>query len=237
MNSLTMTESFARSFRAKLIEHVATDAVPHRRRLFAGIGIALVVALGGTAAAAAAGLLTIPGATEYTPVATSVTETHSGTGTLDLGDVPADATGVALSFTCETPGSFSFDDGAGITCATAADSAHPATYVLPLTAIDGGRVSITTTPDATWTLTAGYVIGTISPWGVNQSGETYGITNDDGDPELIAVIATNGAQGYVHRSDLEDADGTTATKGFTSPEDALRWQEKNAGVVHLIPVY
>lgn len=43
--------------------------------------------------------------------------------------------------------------------------------------------------------------------------------------------------GYVLKSDLEDANGTTAMNGFTSPEDAILWQEAEGGKVHTIPVY
>lgn len=74
--------------------------------------------------------------------------------------------------------------------------------------------------------------------GVNANGDTYGATGStQGEPDLIAVIATNGQEGYVYRTDLEEADGTAAANGFTSPADALAWQEENAGNVHLIPVY
>lgn len=37
--------------------------------------------------------------------------------------------------------------------------------------------------------------------------------------------------------ELEEAHGTAATDGFDTPEDAVAWQEANAGVVHFIPVY
>ncbi|WP_106814226.1 hypothetical protein [Microbacterium timonense] len=61
--------------------------------------------------------------------------------------------------------------------------------------------------------------------------------NESGEPDLIAVISTDNQPGYVRRDDLNDADGTTAAESFKSPEDALRWQERNAGIVRYIPVY
>lgn len=188
-------------------------------------------------AAAATGLFALPGSTEVTPLATTESDTFTGTGALELGSAPNTATGVAISFTCLTPGSFVFDDGASVTCTSTEDVAHPTSYVLPLTAIGDETVTVTTSPDAGWTLTAGYVSEETTHWAVNDSGDTYGVINANGEPDLIAVIATNGQQGYVHRSDLEDADGTTAAKSFTGPEDALRWQEQNAGATHVIPVY
>ncbi len=74
--------------------------------------------------------------------------------------------------------------------------------------------------------------------GVNANGDTYGVTGSShGEPDLIAVVATNGQYGYVYRSELEDADGTAAARGFSSPGDALAWQQTGAGATHVIPVY
>ena len=233
-----MSDQFAIAFRGALVRHIAGSARPApRRHALLGTGAAVALVLGGTAAAATAGLFTLPGATVDSPLGASRSDTFTGTGTLELGTPPEAATGVAISFTCLTPGSFTFDDGASVTCATTEDIEQLTTYVLPLTAIDGTAVSMTTAPDAVWTITAGYVASDTTPWAVNDSGESYGVINDNGEPDLIAVVATNGQSGYVHRADLEDADGTTAAKGFRSPQDALRWQEENAGAVRLIPVY
>lgn len=238
MNTPRMNDEFATAFRGKLIEYVTDTARPRRhRRAILGGAAALTLVLGGTVAAAAAGLFTLPGGTEVTPLATTRSGTFTGAGALELGPAPETATGVAISFTCLTPGDFTFDDGASITCTTTDDSGDPTTYVLPLSAVNGTTVTVTTSADAGWTLTAGYVAAETTDWAVNNSGETYGVINTTGVPDLIAVIATNGQQGYVHRADLEDADGTTAAKNFTSPEDALRWQEQNAGAIHVVPVY
>lgn len=57
-----------------------------------------------------------------------------------------------------------------------------------------------------------------------------------GEPDLISVIATNGALGHVYRTELEDANGTTAAQEFTTPEDALAWQEARRHPTHS-PVY
>ena len=233
-----MSEEYAAAFREALVDHVGRAATPRRqRRALLGTTIALTLVLGGAATAAATGLLALPGSTESTPLGATRSGSFTGTGSLDLGARPDDATAIALSFTCLTPGSFTFDDGAAVTCTTAEDSAHPATYVLPLDAVDAESVTVTTTPGASWTLSAGYIAARVTDWAVNESGQTYGVLNERGAPDLISVIATNGREGYVHRADLENADGTTAAQSFDSPEDALRWQEQNAGVVHRIPVY
>ncbi|WP_324654030.1 hypothetical protein [Georgenia sp. H159] len=74
--------------------------------------------------------------------------------------------------------------------------------------------------------------------GTNGRGETFGTTGSpEGEPDLIAVEATNGKFGYVYREELDEATGETAARDFTSPEDALEWQERNRGRTHTLPVY
>lgn len=238
MRTPRLSDQLAAAFRARLVTHIPEASRSRRRRdTLLGMGAALAIVLGGALTAAATGLLSLPGATIDTALSATQSATFTGTGTLELGPPPATATGVAISFTCLAPGSFTFDDGASVTCAPPLDNEHPTTYVVPLTAIDGHGVTMTTSSDAAWSITAGYVASETTGWAVNGAGDDYGVTNGEGQPDLVAVMATNGRQGYVHREALEDADGTTAQESFKSPEDALRWQEKNAGIVHIIPVY
>lgn len=90
----------------------------------------------------------------------------------------------------------------------------------------------------TGTVTVQFVTHVPTLLGVNASGQTFGVTGStQGEPDLIAVGATNGASGYVYRTELEDADGTAAGREFRSPDDALEWQRKNEGVTRVIPVY
>lgn len=237
MNDVRISERFSTAFRAQLVEHVQRAKRSTLKRMLSGIGLGAIVVLGGTVAAAATGLLSLPGETVVSEIAANETGVFTGTGSLDLGARPNDATSVAISFTCLTPGSFTFDDGAGVRCEGTEDAAHPVTYLLPLEAMDGTKVTVETSADAGWTLTAGYVAARTTKWEMNRDGRTFGVINENGEPDLIAVIATNGKQGYVRRTDLEEADGTAAAREFKSPEDALRWQEQNAGIVHVIPVF
>lgn len=240
MNAPRMSDRFASTFRATLIEHIAHQQNPRRkRRIVLGSAAALSLVLGGTVAATASGLLALPGATEVTTAGAVQSQTFTGTGSLELGPRPEGATGVSISFTCLSPGTFVFSDGASVTCVQAdvASTSNRTTYLLPLDAIDKSAVHISTSSAAVWTLTAGYVMAEVTDWAVNESGDTYGVINDRGQPDLIAAVATNGLQGYVYRRDLEDANGATAAKGFTSPEDALEWQEQHEGQVRTIPVY
>jgi hypothetical protein len=232
----TMGDEFAMAFRQRLIAQVG-QAGRKRRRLLAGLGLSTVLLLGGTAAAAATGLLVLPGATETTGLGDIRTLSTTGTGRVDLGPRPAETNGVALSLTCLSTGTFTFDDGASLTCSSSSDLASTATSVLPLSAIDGNVVTIVAGAGEAWTLTAQYARSVTTEWAVNEDGHTFGAMNEGSGPDLIAAVATNGRQGYVRRDDLEEANGTTASQEFTSPEDALRWQEQNAGKTIFIPVY
>jgi hypothetical protein len=75
----------------------------------------------------------------------------------------------------------------------------------------------------------------------NSKGQTFGsaaeATSPEAEPELILVVATNGKEGYVLKSDLDAANGQTASESFKSPEDALKWQETQGRKDQVIPVY
>jgi hypothetical protein len=76
----------------------------------------------------------------------------------------------------------------------------------------------------------------------NADGLTYGSLGDaisiETEPDLIYVRATNGKFGYVHKTDLDEADGTAAALRMTTPEERLDWQaeRQKLGTVE-VPVY
>jgi len=75
----------------------------------------------------------------------------------------------------------------------------------------------------------------------NSNGLTYGSAADsdkpENEPDLIRVLATNGKEGYVKKTELEDADGTTAARSFKSPEDAVAWQYSEGLKDRTVAVY
>jgi hypothetical protein len=73
--------------------------------------------------------------------------------------------------------------------------------------------------DERWRVTATYVTVTATAWKVNAAGQTYGVENAHGSPDLIAVIATNGVQGYVYGRDLNPPMPTSLQ---TVPPDSPR---------------
>jgi hypothetical protein len=95
----------------------------------------------------------------------------------------------------------------------------------------GESTTVTTDQDsASWSTVVSYVEVEATDWGVNDSGDSYGAANDQGEPDLIAVVATNGRDGYVYADDLDGPE-------FTSPAEALAWQEEHAGETTSLPVY
>lgn len=100
-----------------------------------------------------------------------------------------------------------------------------------------GLLLLVRLPASSWTIAATYVRERTTEWAVNANGETYGALNDCGEPDLIAVIATNRNEGFVHAEELAQADSSEQAATFTSPEQALTWQESMVGKTVSVPVY
>ena len=79
--------------------------------------------------------------------------------------------------------------------------------------------------------------GPSATFGVNAAGETFGsalkAATPEDEPDLIAVQAASGSDGYVKKDQLDD----TQTPDFASPEDALAWQAAHADKPITIPVF
>jgi hypothetical protein len=241
MNELRVGDRFSKALEAELVSRVqkaAPTRARKRARMWLGAGVLAGAGILGGVGATAAGLLVTPGSQQVTPLSTPVTEIHQGTATIELGEPPEGTTGIDMELHCLTPGRFEFPDGANAAC-TAADVGTRqdwSGYTIPLTA-GQNSVTIKTDPGARWRISAKYVNRETTDWEVNADGKTYGMQNEYGTPDMIAVIATNGARGYVHRTELEEAGGTAAAKTFKSPEDAIAWQEARRGKTFSIPVY
>lgn len=169
-----------------------------------------------------------PGGDIVTPLADPVTVTGSGTGDVPMGTPPAGTDAIAIQLTCLTAGRFEFSDGAASVCGVAdvgSLSAH-AGYRLNADAATRGT-TITAAAGERWSVTATYVSVTTSAWGLNARGQTFGVENDSGTPDLVSAYATNGRDGYVLATDL---DGATHPK---TPTDAATFQSPP----RTIPVY
>lgn len=207
-----------------------------------GAGLGLVTVLIGGGAAIASGALVLPGGNEILTLAGPVGSTFTRNGSLPLGAPPASANVVEVTFTCLSAGNFVFPT-------EPVDPTHPAdpmlltevmcsepnnesaiTGLIPLCALSGTELTVATSPDASWSLTAQYVNKEVTGWATNASGHSFGLHNENGDPELVRVQATNGELGYAYRQGL---DGGPAP---TTPEEAAAWNESHTAD-RVIPVF
>ena len=227
-------------FRAGLHRQlVAQTKLPQRRsraRLFlvSGVG-AVVLAAGGTAATA--DLWTLPGGTAVSELGVSVSMEGTGEGTLALPARPDSANELRVELRCLTPGTFTFPGGSALCTAEdlAADPAGVVSWIdVPVDAVGSG-VEVSAGPGESWRLTATFLNAEPVPLAVNDRGQTYGSAGAGAEPDLIAVVATNGRQGYVEADELADATGSGLN--VTSPEEALRWQAERAGKPVVVAVY
>lgn len=227
MSNVRMDPVFSNALRTGLVQHVGR--APHRRRRnWLAAGAVILAGLSGGSVAVASGILPLPGADHVTQLGASVTETHTGPATLNLGAVPDGATHLSLELTCLSAGTFTLTDGAGLRCTEIDAGNTSASYDLPLSGA-GNAAAIQTTEGAKWQATATYVALEATGWAVNENGQTYGVQNDHGTPDLVAAIATNGQAGYVYSSALQGPE-------FGSPEEALAWQ-RDHGEEQVLPVY
>jgi len=239
MSTLEMDPVFIAALREALVATVKETPRVRRRwrwRMGAGTFFGLSLVAGGVALAS--GVFSAPGAPVNSPVGNVITATRAGTATIDLGAPPASATDVSLALTCLSVGTFYFPNGSSMSC-NSADMTHTppidrqASEVVTLTrGVD--TVTITTSPNATWTLQAMYVNQVTTPWGVNASGETYGVPNQNGTPDLVAVVINQGStHGYVKERDLNCAE----SGGVKSPAEALAWDKASQNRNISIPAY
>ena len=239
MSTTEMDPVFTAALREVLVA-TAKDTARVRRhwrwRLGAGMFVGLTLVAGGVALAA--GVFSPPGAPIDTPIGNVVTVTHTGPATIDLGPPPARATDLSLTLTCLTVGTFDFPNGSSMSC-DAADLSHPppddqeASEVVQLTP-GKDSVTIDTSANASWTLQAMYVNQVTTPWGTNARGQTYGVQNQKGTPDLIAVVVDQGkTQGYVKAAELNCAAGGNVE----TPAQALAWDKASENRNISIPVY
>lgn len=230
---------FAAALRSALVARVERSARAHRRRpwrlgLWMLAGSAL--AAGGTALATH--VLPVGGAPYDTPLDGTVSVVRTGTATVELGPRPPGATDVSLRFVCLSAGTFFFGrGGASATCHAAdlrrATVFRTVLYVVPLRP-GQHRLTVSTSPHARWRLRARYVNQVLTPWGRNHDGQTYGVPNAKGTPDLVAVEIDGGRlQGYVRRGDLACASG----QAVHDPKEALAWDRFSAHRGIAIPVY
>lgn len=179
----------------------------------------------------------LPGTTRAIDVSRPVAVTGTGTSNVELGSRPDGATAANVSVVCLTAGRIVYPDGASITCdapASKSETADPRSANYTLIDLAPGQTSLRFRAKAGvgWKVVANYVRTETSEWGVNAKGETFGVPRHGKSPDLIAVVTTDGKQGYAY---VRDLDGRWPVP--TSPADALAQQEANEGQPRSVPVY
>jgi hypothetical protein len=210
MNTTEMDPRFVGAVRAELAA-IGTERSQlqrqQRRARALLIGVAILVIVGATTGAAIV-VNNLPGTTMVTPLGNITTATHTGTGTLQLGPVPAKADEVIVNLTClNKKGTVSLktkpeSGGSGfdiVTLYCGKGRAKPARIEQGLLPKAGSTtITVTADPSTKWAATAEYASSTTSAWGVNAHGQTYGLCGYTGCPDLATVRAINGVQGYIY---------------------------------------
>jgi hypothetical protein len=172
-----------------------------------------------------------PGVDEVTRLSEPRVHDGAGTETVELGVRPAGATSLSTELTCLTAGRIRWPDGAAMSC-DAADVPDTGRHVMELAQLEDGFV-VRAPAGLQWRIRTTYVRVEPTDWGVNANGDTYGAANDRGEPDLLAVVATNGHRGYVYRDELEHASGGDVS----TPAEALARQEAHGDETVSIPAY
>lgn len=176
----------------------------------------------------------LPGAERVTPLSDPVVHEGDGTEIINLGAAPGRATALATELTCLTPGRIQWPDGSSVTCSPSdTDTGRPpGLLTIDLTSKPSEFV-MTAKPRVRWRLVTYFVRTETTPWGVNAKGDTFGVENDSGQPDLIHVRATNGNFGYLYADELDSATGGDVS----NPEEALEYMEHYPPEPALIDVF
>ncbi|CAM3606843.1 hypothetical protein OCAE111667_17960 [Occultella aeris] len=181
-----------------------------------------------------------PGTPLVSAIADPVAVIVAGDTVVPLTERPDEATHARVIVSPTGAGSLSFGTDPGGNNPSAAWSpseigrnlAPAASYDFPL---DTSVEALYLAPSGfAGTVTVQFVTHVPTRLGVNSSGQTFGTSGGpQGEPDLIAVIATNGRTGYVSQESLDEASGAHVA----NPEEVLAWQEENAGTIIVLPVY
>lgn len=162
--------------------------------------------------------------TEGIPLGTPVEFSGSGDSTISLGTAHVGATHVAMSFYCDSQGSFtmSLDSPAnpiGMSCDTRGGTTG---YAFKVEGTGDHSLIISAGADESYEVWASWASKPPIAWSTNENGQSYGSSANGADPDLILAegLDKDGLRisGYVLS---DDPNGPQPS----SPEEALAWQE------------
>ena len=217
---MTLDPRFAAGMREQLIETAAGTSPLAKRTRSHRLALGLAVGAGAVALLTAGALVVatvLPGMQIVNPTGPTVTQSYIGSSRVDIGEVAGDANAVQITIQCTSPGAFDVsyfgDDGMAtgtLWVCGVGEGRAPVGTPTPmdvLTLVDGQvDVQVTTDAETTWTASVQFVTAETTEWGINANGQTYGVPNNNGVPDLEGVYASNCEVGYVYSNHLSPAD-------------------------------
>ncbi len=217
-----LDERIADVLHEQLVGHVAGHRRRRRRRAVTRVVVvvAAVAAVGGCVAYASSPPTVVP-----RPLARPVIVSGVGSTVVPLPPAPRDATNIEIMLSCMSPGRCMTPGGG----TASADSWEPWAEFGPLADPDSLRLTnepdegnaqrlppidpadglpISAGPRVVWRVWVAYVGNWNSEQGTNDAGQTYGLPNATGEPDLIAVWTDDGQLGYTPSALLLGADSS-----------------------------
>jgi hypothetical protein len=227
MSTTEMDAQLAQALRAELaaIGTKHSRLQRHQRRgraLAVGLGVFVIA---GAITGAAIVVNSVLRSTTVAPLGGITTDSHTGTGTLDLGPAPANAGAVIVDLTClnqqgtlivptkpQAPGSP--ESFVTIYCSGRIDPVHIKDALLPKPG--STTITITADPQTRSKATAEYASSFTSAWAMNARGQTYRLCNHNGCPDLMAARIIDGQEAYISTKESTALIGSGYLNIYTS---------------------
>ena len=215
---MTLDTKFAAGMREQLVDTAAGTSPLAKRTHLHRVARGVAVGAGAVALLTAGAVVvasTLPGAQIVDAIGPAVTQSYVGSSQVDIGEVAGGANAVQITIECTSPGAFDVsylsDDGlaTGVlwVCGDGEVPVGRRTPMEVMTLVDGQvDVQVSTDAETTWTATVQFVAAETTEWGVNANGQTYGVPNNNGEPDLTGVYASNCEIGYIYSNHLSPAD-------------------------------
>lgn len=201
------------------------------------IAVAAVAITTSAAAIVAAGL---PGSTTTSAFGkTTTTTTYTGPALIDIGRAPEGANAVIVDITCMNDVGMvtaPTDEGdAGFHCRD--NRGRTARFLNGQLPAEGTTtISIGASPGTQWKATVQYGSAATSAWAVNANGQTYGVENASGHPDLVPARADNGRKGWALYSQWYEAEKPETVNVYESDGTTVIGQAEVGVVVPEVPL-
>jgi hypothetical protein len=203
------------------------------------VGVAAVALATSAAALVVTGM---PGSTATDALGPTTTVTRTGPALVDIGRAPETAGAVIVDVTCLSDSGMvqvSTGDGttgAGVSCS--GDGQHRLHVVDgQLPAAGTTTFPVSSSPGTRWHAVLQYASSVTSRWSVNAKGQTFGIENQHGHPDLVPGRADDGRLGWVLWSETAGADQPGTVDVYESDgETVIGHQTAEAGTLPELPL-